>query len=233
MVAGNRNSCARSAPRSQGVSGAAIILIGDDTQEKSLLSTDPVSTRIAELQLTFDEGPGVDAHTQGRAILEFDLEEDGSERWPAFGEPALEAGARAVFGFPLRVGGIRLGALSLHSDRAGKLKEEQHRDALIVANLVARAIVLVQSEAQPEQVASELRTATYSLPVVNQAAGMASIQLGVTVGQALVRLRRYAFGSGRPIADVASEVVSRTLRFDRSGQAVATPIDGDTDPPSL
>jgi hypothetical protein len=43
---------------------------------------------------------------------------------------------------------------------------------------------------------------------------MVSVQLGVTVGQALVRLRAYAFGNGRPLPQVARDVVSRTLRFD-------------------
>ncbi len=40
------------------------------------------------------------------------------------------------------------------------------------------------------------------------------MQLGVTVGLALVRLRAYAFGNDRPLTQVARDVVSRTLRFD-------------------
>jgi hypothetical protein len=34
------------------------------------------------------------------------------------------------------------------------------------------------------------------------------------VGQALIRLRAYAFGNDRPVTDVARDVVARTLRFD-------------------
>ena len=44
--------------------------------------------------------------------------------------------------------------------------------------------------------------------------GMVAVQLDVTIGQAVVRLRAYAFGNERPLAEVASEVVARTLRFD-------------------
>jgi hypothetical protein len=48
---------------------------------------------------------------------------------------------------------------------------------------------------------------------------MVSAQLDVSVGQALIRLRAYAFGNGRRLAEVAEDVVSRRLRFhDRSGQ---------------
>jgi hypothetical protein len=43
---------------------------------------------------------------------------------------------------------------------------------------------------------------------------MVAVQLGVGIGQALVRLRAYAFGNERPLAEVARHVVDRTLRFD-------------------
>jgi hypothetical protein len=49
------------------------------------------------------------------------------------------------------------------------------------------------------------------------------VQLGVTVGQSLIRLRAYAFGNGRSLTEVARAVVSRTLRFDEAS--------GEKDPP--
>jgi hypothetical protein len=42
---------------------------------------------------------------------------------------------------------------------------------------------------------------------------MVAAQLGVSVGEALVRLRAYAFGNDRPLVGVAESVVARTLRF--------------------
>ena len=38
---------------------------------------------------------------------------------------------------------------------------------------------------------------------VHQATGMISAQLGVGVGEALVRLRAYAFAHGRPLIEIA------------------------------
>jgi hypothetical protein len=49
---------------------------------------------------------------------------------------------------------------------------------------------------------------------VHQAAGMVSVQLGVSVADALVRLRAHAFAADRPLTQVAREVIARTLRFD-------------------
>jgi hypothetical protein len=50
--------------------------------------------------------------------------------------------------------------------------------------------------------------------VVHQASGMIAVQLGVGVGEALVRLRAYAFANDRRLTEVAADVVGRRLRFD-------------------
>lgn len=197
-----------------GVSGAGIMLMSDAVPWGSLNTVDPVTTRIEELQLGLLEGPGIDAHNRGVPVFEPDLDEPAIPRWPAFSAPAVQAGVRAVFGFPLRVGGVRLGALNLHSTRPGPLKDEQHLDALILANVVSRAILLVQAEAPSAQLAAELQTASDYQSVVNQASGMAAVQLDVSVGAALIRMRVYSFATCRPFAEVAQDVVDRKLRFD-------------------
>jgi hypothetical protein len=49
--------------------------------------------------------------------------------------------------------------------------------------------------------------------VVHQAAGMVSVQLGIGVTEALVRLRGHAFLTDRSIDDVSRDVVDRRLRL--------------------
>lgn len=59
---------------------------------------------------------------------------------------------------------------------------------------------------------------------MHQASGMVAAQLEVSVGQALTRLRGYAFGNDRPLTGVAQDVVARTLRFDdRNGERDPAP----------
>ncbi len=67
---------------------------------------------------------------------------------------------------------------------------------------------------RPGQLAAELEAGADFQYVVHQASGMVAAQLDVSVGQALIRLRAYAFGNDRPLADVAEDVVARRLRFD-------------------
>ena len=196
-----------------GVNGAGVMLMSGDVPRGSLSSTDDVSQLIEELQFTLGEGPCVDAYQQDRVVAEPDLAEPVAERWPAFTPPALQAGVRAVFGFPLRVGTVRLGALNFYRDRPGVLDREQHADALVAADLAARWVLDTQAGAPSGVVAEELEVGADFHFAVHNAAGMVSVQEEISVAEALIRLRAFAFGNNRLLADVADDVVARRVRL--------------------
>src|ERR1039458_3782476 len=110
-------------PEVADMSGAGIMLMSDDAPMGSVCTTNKVSDLIEELQYELGEGPCVDAHHEGRPVLEPDLADPATPRWLAFSPPALAAGTRAVFGFPLQVGAARLGAMNLYRDRPGRLSD--------------------------------------------------------------------------------------------------------------
>jgi GAF domain len=195
-----------------GVTGAGVMVLADDVPQASLCTAGPLSALIEELQYTFGEGPCVDAHGTGKVIAEPDLTMPAIRRWPAFSPKALDAGARAIFGFPIRIGAARIGALNLYRDRPGPLSDDQQADALVMADVIARTVLTLQAGAEPGAIPSELNTDIHT--AVHQAAGMISIQLGISVGDALMRLRAYAFRADRPLVDVARDVVVRRLHFD-------------------
>jgi len=122
---------------------------------------------------------------------------------------------RAVFGFPLQVGAVRLGALNLYRDQPGALSDDQHADALVMADVAAEAVLLLQADAPPGRLAAELEADAEFQYVVHQASGMVAAQLDVSVADALIRLKAHAFGSGHTLTDVAKAVVARELHFDR------------------
>ncbi|HWL43316.1 MAG TPA: GAF and ANTAR domain-containing protein [Ilumatobacter sp.] len=194
-------------------SGAGIMLMSGDVSRGSICTTDEVSALIEQLQYDLGEGPCIDAFRTDVAVLEPDLANPTVARWLAFTDPAVAAGARAVFGFPLRVGGVRLGAMNLYDRHPGPLTDDQHADALIMAEVAAQSVLTLQAGALPGTLATELTTGADFRYVVHQAAGMVAVQLGVSVGEALVRLRAHAFGNGRSLTDVATAVVARRLRF--------------------
>ena len=194
-----------------GVNGAAVMLMSGEIPRGSLGTTDQVSQQIEDLQYTLGEGPCVDAYQQDQVVTEPDLADPVTRRWPAFTPPALAAGVRAVFGFPLRAGTVRLGALNLYRDRPGPLTGDQHADALVVADVAARWVLEAQAGAPPGTVAGELEVGADFHFAVHNAAGIVSVQQVISVTEALIRLRAFAFSSDRPLADVAHDVIARTL----------------------
>ncbi len=200
--------------RVTGLTGAGIMLMSGDLPVGSMGTTGDVSTLIEDLQYTLGEGPCVDVYRLDRPVIEPDLAKPTTPRWPAFTEPAVGAGIRAIFGFPMTVGAVRLGALDLWGDAPGPLSDDQHADALVMADIAAEAVLAMQAQGSAGVLAAELEKGSNFQYVVQQAAGMVSAQLEVSVAQALVRLRARAFADRRLVAEVAADVVARRLRFD-------------------
>jgi hypothetical protein len=181
--------------------------------------TEEVSVELEGLEFTLGQGPGLDAAAAGVPVLVPDLL-DASARWPAFAPAAADLKVRAVFAFPLRIGAISVGALIAHRADPGPLAGDQLADALILADAVTMFLLHRQnagsgpagSSTRPLQSGWD-QTETYRAEV-HQATGMISVQLEVSLAEALARLRAHAYGNDRPIAQVANDVVARRLRFD-------------------
>lgn len=195
------------------MNGAGVMLMSGDIARGSLCTSDEVSRLVEELQYTLGEGPCIDAYQQDKVVAEPDLADPVTRRWPAFAPPALAAGVRAVFGFPLRVGTVHLGALNLYRDVPGPLTGDQHADALVVADVAARWVLEAQAGAPLDTVAEELEAGADFHFAVHNAAGIVSVQERISLTEALIRLRAFAFSSDRLLANVARDVISRRLRL--------------------
>jgi hypothetical protein len=195
------------------VSGVSLMVMVADAP-LPLAWSGPVAARLEELQSTLGEGPCVDAHHTGRSVSEPDLARPRRARWVAFGPAAVDAGAAALFSFPLRLGGLRLGALTLYQTSAGHLSDQQHAGAQAVADIAMLAILNTQALAPGDSLSPDLEMLADYGAEVHQSSGMVSVQLGVGVGEALVRLRAHAFAKSRPLGDVAADVVAHRLRLE-------------------
>jgi len=195
------------------VSGAGIMLMTDTGHRGVLCASDSTSGTVEELQFTLGEGPCVDACESGRPVLEPDLAAATFPRWPAFTPPAMRAGVRAIFGFPLQAGSVQLGALDIYNDHPGDLRPDQLAEAVNLASVVTRKVLDLQAEAAPGSLASELATLETLRAPVHQASGMISARFEISVDAALLRLRAHAFAVERPINDVARDVVAGRLNI--------------------
>jgi hypothetical protein len=204
--------CAASARVTQ-VDGAGVVLVLRGQALGTVCVSDRVTEAVEEVQFTSGEGPCVDAfHTRG-PVLVSDLAGPDGTRWPGFRDGALAEGVRAVFGFPILVGPVCIGALNLYNTRPGALTDQQLADAIVVAHVAGRTVLGWQSVAGEGSLAWQLEHVPTHRAVVHQATGMVSVQAAVTVEDAVILLRAYAFAEDRPISAVATDVVAAQLRF--------------------
>jgi hypothetical protein len=75
-----------------------------------------------------------------------------------------------MFGFPMQVGTVRLGALNLYRDQPGALSA-QHADALVMAGVAARAMLSRQAHARQGALVAELEAGSDFRFVVHQVLG--------------------------------------------------------------
>ncbi|WP_239162674.1 GAF and ANTAR domain-containing protein [Paractinoplanes rishiriensis] len=206
-----RTLCA-DATRALSAAGVGVSVMARDGAYGLAAASDPATERIEELQLTFGEGPCVDAFTTGRPILIADLDDEAAQRWPVYTPAVHQAGIRAVFAFPLQVGAARLGVLDVFRTRAGALSRDELGQAFTLSDLAVTTLLDGQDGAHPEHDVDEAIEQGASLW---QAQGMVMVMLGVTLAEALVRLRAHAYSTDRRLSELAADVVAGRLHFDR------------------
>jgi hypothetical protein len=226
--------------RALGATGVAVsLLVGDGRIAELLWCFPELSGRFEDLQFTLGEGPGPDTMRTGVPVFEPDLERVRPDRWPALLPSAQELGVEGVCCYPLGVGAIRLGVLTVLCDGERLLSEQQYADAGALAAALTGAVLNGGYRRDPDRDIDgksgspaddgsppARKSGGLHRAAVHQATGMISVQLAVSLADALLRLRAHAYGSGRDIGDVAADVVARRLRFDDDGSGPYSPDGG-------
>ena len=194
-------------------SGAGASVLTDDGLRGASAASDADSERLEELQFVLGEGPCLEAFGSRRPVLVANLDNRPTDRWPVYAAAAYEGGIRAVFAFPLQVGAARLGVLDVFRDRAGALTTDELASALVLADVTVAALLDRQEDLGAAGAVDA--SAVAHRAELFQAQGMVMVQLGVTIGEALARIRAYAYAENRRLSDVARDVVARRLRFDQ------------------
>lgn len=196
------------------VGGAGIALTNPAAPITSLCTSGETARILMDLETTLGEGPCSDAISTDRAIAEADLHGVVGSSWVGYAPSARAAGVRAVFGFPIRIGAIRLGALGLFCVEPGPLNDTQSSNAYLMASVVGRAVLTMQAGAPRGALAEELQRGASFEFVVHQAAGIVAVQGSMSIGDALAALRAHAFASGTSSSALALSVVAREISYD-------------------
>lgn len=195
------------------VDGGSISVISRNGLSSTISVSDPVAGRLDALQLELGEGPRWTAFRSGSAVLVPDTAAlSAHDGWPLFGAALAGTPAQSVFSFPLVLGMLAVGVADLWSGSAQEPWPEDllARAAVIAASSAAPAVRLATRSASSEQSvvassAAELRRE------VHQATGVLVVHLDVRPDEALSRLEAHAFAVGRPLLDVARDVIARRI----------------------
>jgi hypothetical protein len=195
------------------LSGAGLALIVDGELRETAGVSGPRVALVQELELMLGEGPCVEAWRTMEPVLEADLAKPARARWPAFAEAAQRAGAHAVFALPLRLGAIGIGVLVLYRDRAAPLGEEELALGLVLAEVATLSVLGLQAGAPAEGLHRLIADEPAHWAEIHQATGMVSAQLEIPLDEAFVRLRSHAFADGRPLREIANDVIAGRVRL--------------------
>jgi hypothetical protein len=219
MVGWLRRLCAAAA-QELSADGAGISVMTAGGVRAVAAASDPTCAALEQAQFTLGEGPCIEAFSSRRPVLEPDLDAGAvtstgaAARWPGYWATAQEHGVRAVFAFPLQVGAARLGVLDVYRSSPGILSASALAQALTFAEVAVETLLDGQEHAAAGATEATLDRALDSQFTVYQAQGMAMVDLGVSLADAMARLQAHAYAQDRSLQEIARDVVSGRLRLE-------------------
>jgi GAF domain-containing protein len=189
---------------------AAGVMLTDGRGSLRLIASSEERMRLLELfELQGAQGPCLDAFSSGRSLQASAA--DSRIRWPVFAAHAAEVGFQRMCAVPLRVRADIIGALNVFRGSDEPFSEDEMEIAQAMGEVAAIALIQERALRERSLLTGQLQAALNSRVVIEQAKGMLSEYLNVTVSDAFELLRTYAREHNRKLSDVAGGVVDRTI----------------------
>jgi hypothetical protein len=195
------------------VDGAGITIMYGLHSSPMCMSDERIAA-LEDVQFATGEGPSRDAFRSGSPVHVPYFDSATLGRWPTFGDLAKSVGAGAVFAYPLQTHGAKIGVLALYRRREGDLNAAESDDALTIVEVLTETVLSIQDDAFGGTADNSLDGGVAYRAEIYQASGMVSVQLGIPVADAMLRIRAHAFAFELSVATVAAQVVARRLRLD-------------------
>ena len=189
---------------------AAGVMLADGRGGLRLIASSDERMRLLELfELQGAQGPCLDAYSSGRAVQANAA--DSRVRWPVFAPQACEAGFQLMCAVPLRVRTDVIGALNLFRGSDEPFTDTELAIAQAMAEMAAIGLIQERAARERNLLTAQLQAALNSRVIIEQAKGMISEYLTMTVDDAFELLRSYAHYHNRRLSEVASDVVDRRI----------------------
>ena len=193
------------------IASEAGILLVDETGDLQFVAASHERTHLLELfQVQNQEGLCQDCFTTGEPVSAHDLEA-AQDRWPLFAPRAVSAGFRSAQAVPLRLRGAVLGALNLFMTQPGGIDEQAQSLVQAMADVATIGLLQQRELDRAHTVEGQLQRALQTRIGIEQAKGIISERMGITMDAAYGLLRGYARNHNHKLHAAARDIVSGAL----------------------
>jgi hypothetical protein len=175
------------------------------------VQTDPLASRLDEIQYRLDAGPCVEATRKAGLGLTFSPDIGASTQFGPFGPAAAELGVHSVLAVGLFPDGDgpRMGALNIYSYTRAGLDELDRDLALVLAAHASTALAATMASSAADLEVAQLREALRSRDVIGQAKGILMERRGISADEAFGVLRAASQSLNVKLAQIAQTLVDR------------------------
>jgi GAF domain-containing protein len=181
-----------------GTDTAGVLMIGKGGTFNSLAGVTELPQKLDELQMTFNEGPCVQAALDQAIVRTDDFRTE--ERWPKYSPAVVELGVLSGLSFKLYTTNRTAGALNLFAFKPNAFDGEDETIGTVLAAHAAAAI-LASREGE------ELQSALSTRDRIGQAKGIIMERYNVDDIRAFEMLRRLSQDSNTRLVDIAARVI--------------------------
>ena len=196
-----------------GLTSVCLSRVIDERPRGVIWASDDRARQLDDLQVVLGEGPAVTALAEGGPVMVTDLSVQSRYGWVTFERSATQLDVRSICAFPLHIGAVRLGALTLHGTQPACLDPTQLDHQLALCRDLSIAVLATEAGSENWSRDHDRAMEDPTLAITSRAAGMVMVQLDTTIAAAMSRLCAHAFAADLSLEAVSRSVVERTLRF--------------------
>jgi GAF domain-containing protein len=186
--------------------GSGIMVLDDSSALSAVAATDEAGRQLELRQQETGEGPCVEAVIFDRMVSTDDLAVDA--RWPSLGPELAALGVRAVLGVPVHVDGVPVGSLNVYRSFAAAWDQTESAALAAHAALIESVFRSALATRHHERVTEQLQHALNHRVTIERAVGVLMARGGASAVEAFKALRHTARSGGRPVRDVAAEILA-------------------------
>jgi ANTAR domain/GAF domain len=195
------------------------VMLSDRDGTLCCIASSSEPTRVIELyEIEHHEGPSLDAFESGLSAHR--SMSDGANNWPEFATRAREAGFASVSVLPLRLRAQTIGTLSLYSAAPEPLDSNKQSVAQALADIATIGILQQRALGDGRDAVSQLEHALESRVLIEQAKGILSERLALSIDAAFALLRSYARAHNRTLRRTATDIITKAVGVDEITLAV-------------